>query len=216
MATLISKPLCISQGIQIGHHPTCVAFVGQTGVGKTTTLAKLAAYYHLKEDQDVVLLTVDNYRIAATQQLRTYADILSLPFEVAQTPEELVEKVQAHQDADLLLIDTPGRSQLDMLHLREIEAFLNAVRPDETHLLISATTRNQDVRGIVKHYGAVGVNRLIFTKLDETHCFGAILNAFVQSNKPISYFTTGQDVASDIEIPEPDRIAGLLLRGVRT
>ena len=215
LATLVGKTVKTCSGIRLRQKPTQIALVGPTGVGKTTTLAKLAAHYHLKEEKQVVLLTIDNYRIAATQQLRTYSEILSLPFEVAQTPEELEQKVQMHQDADLILIDTPGRSQLDMLHLREIEAFLNSVRPDETHLLISASTRNRDVRSILKHYGAIGVNRLTFTKLDETHCFGTILNASMHSDKPISYLTTGQDVATDIEVPDSARIASFLLRGFR-
>jgi len=199
----------------LGSKKTIIALIGPTGVGKTTTVAKIAAQYKIKQKKRVVLMTIDNYRIAAINQLKTYAEIISAPFEVAAEPEELAQKINEHEEADLILIDTPGRSQLEAMRLREIEAFLNAARPTETHLLISSTMRNEDMYSVLEKFGSVGVDRLIFTKLDETTCFGTILNASVKASKPIAYLTTGQDVSSDIELARPERIASFLLRGFR-
>jgi len=222
LSFLIGKLIKIAGGINlpVGEstkygETSVVALIGPTGVGKTTTIAKLAAQYKIKQKKRVLLMTIDNYRIAAINQLKTYAEIISAPLAVATEPEELAQKISEQEEADLILLDTPGRSQLAAMKLRELEAFLNAARPTETHLLISSTMRNEDMYSVLDRFGSVGVDRLIFTKLDEATCFGTILNASVKSQKPISYLTTGQDVSSDIELARPERIANFLLRGLR-
>lgn len=219
LSLLIEKLVKTARGIKLESsdhsEKAVVALIGPTGVGKTTTVAKLAAQYKIKQKKRVVLMTIDNYRIAAVNQLKTYAEIISAPFEIATEPEGLAQKITEQEEADLILIDTPGRSQLEAMKLREIEAFLNAARPTETHLLISSTMRNEDMYSVLDKFGSVGVDRLIFTKLDEATCFGTILNAAIKAGKPISYLTTGQDVSADIELAGPERIAKFLLRGFR-
>ena len=212
LTALLRKIVKTSGGIQFKTSPTVVALVGPTGVGKTTTIAKLAVQYKFK-GKKVVLITTDDFRIGAIEQLTTYAEILSLPMEVAHEPEELEDKITQHNSADLILLDTPGRSQLDQPRIRSIESFLNSACPDETHLLINMTTRNQDIQSMISRFGSLGVDRLVFTKLDEANCLGPILNSSLRFKKPISFFTTGQDVAGDIEIASHNRMATFLLRG---
>jgi flagellar biosynthetic protein FlhF len=212
LTMLLTKIVRTSGGVQFSDGPAVVALVGPTGVGKTTTLAKLAAQYQLRKKK-TVLITIDDYRIGAIEQLQTYASILNVSMEAAHEPEELEEQIARHASADLILIDTPGRSQLDAPRIRSIEAFLNAARPTETHLLINMTTRNQDINSVIDRFGTLGVDRLIFTKLDESTGYGPILNVSVRTKKPISYLTTGQDVAKDIEVATHSRIATFLLRG---
>ncbi|MCZ6679164.1 MAG: flagellar biosynthesis protein FlhF [Candidatus Poribacteria bacterium] len=212
LTLLLKKIIKTSGEIQFTAKPTVVALVGPTGVGKTTTLAKLAAQHQFQK-KEIVLITTDDYRIGAIEQLETYAGILSLPIEVAHEPEELEAQIAKHASADLILIDTPGRSQLDVPRIRLIESFLNAARPTETHLLLNMTTRNEDINSVVDRFGTVGVDQLMFTKLDESTCYGSILNVSARTKKPISYLTTGQDVAEDIELATHRRIATFLLRG---
>lgn len=212
LTTLIQNIVKTSNGIKFGDTPTVVALVGATGVGKTTTIAKLAIQYCFQKKK-VALITTDDFKIGAIEQLETYSQILSLPMEVARDPEELEKKIQKYADLDLILIDTPGRSQLDVARLRSIELFLNAARPDETYLMLNMTTRNTDMENIIKRFGSLGIDKLIFTKLDEAICYGSILNCAVRYKKPIAYFTIGQDVATDIEVATHNRIATFLLRG---
>ena len=212
LTLLLKKIIKTSGGIQFTEQPTVVALVGPTGVGKTTTIAKLAAQYQFQKKK-IALITTDDYRIGAIEQLGTYANILSVPMEIAHEPEELEEQVAKHASADLILVDTPGRSQLDVSRLRLIESFLNAARPTETHLLLNMTTRNEDVTTVVDRFGTLGIDQLIFTKLDESTCYGSMLNVSVNTKRPISYLTTGQDVAKDIEVAAQGRIATFLLRG---
>ena len=212
LTLFLKKIIKTSDGIQFTEQPTVVALVGPTGVGKTTTLAKLAAQYQFQKKK-IVLITTDDYRIAAIEQLETYAEILSVSMEISHEPEELEEQIAKHASADLILIDTPGRSQLDVPRIRLIESFLNAARPTETHLLLNTTTRNADINSVSDRFGSLGIDRFIFTKLDEATCYGSILNSSIRSKKPISYLTTGQDVAKDIEVATHSRIATFLLRG---
>ena len=211
LTMLLKKIVKVSGGVQFGPPPTVISLVGPTGVGKTTTIAKLAVQYKFK-NKKVALITTDDFRIGAIEQLNTYAEILSLPMEIAHEVEELKDKIAQHESADLILLDTPGRSQLDQPRIRLIESFLNAACPTETHLLINMTTRNVDLQSMINRFGTLGVDRLIFTKLDEANCFGPILNSSIRFKKPISFFTTGQDVAGDIEVASHSRIATFLLR----
>ncbi|MFZ3172790.1 MAG: flagellar biosynthesis protein FlhF [Carboxydocellales bacterium] len=190
-----------------------VALVGPTGVGKTTTIAKLAATFSIVDKRKVALITADTYRIAAVEQLKTFGDIIGVPVEVAYTPQELKEAVQLHADKDLILIDSAGRSHKNALQMSDLKGFLEAAKPSDIFLVLSSTTKSNDMLEIIDSYNDVAVSRLIFTKLDETSSYGAILNVVNKSKKPLSYVTVGQSVPDDIEVANSSRLADLLIRG---
>ncbi|MEW5866130.1 MAG: AAA family ATPase, partial [Bacillota bacterium] len=190
-----------------------VALVGPTGVGKTTTLAKIAALSALFGKKKVAFVTADTYRIAAVEQLRTYAEIIGVPCEVVYTPAEMRQALASHEGRDLVLIDTAGRSPRSSMHMAELKAFLEAARVDEAHLVLSMTTRPRDLLETVERFSPCGVNRLIFSKLDETTRFGAILGVTSSVKTPISYVTYGQNVPEDIEVADASRLARWILDG---
>jgi flagellar biosynthesis protein FlhF len=188
-----------------------VALVGPTGVGKTTTIAKLAANYRLKEKRRVGLITVDTYRIAAVEQLRTYADIIDLPMQVVSTPREMREAVARMDNLDLILLDTAGRSPKDEVRIQELRAFLTEADADEVHLVLSSVASARVLEQTAERFAAVGTTSLILTKLDEATSLGNILPLIRTSQLPLSYLTNGQNVPDDIEIAEPMRVSRLIL-----
>jgi flagellar biosynthesis protein FlhF len=188
-----------------------VAFIGPTGVGKTTNLVKLASQYSLIHQMKVALLTADTYRIGAVEQLRIYRDIIDIPFEAVNSPEELKAALKRYADRDLIFFDTAGRSPQNRRQLSELRAFLEAAGPAEVHLVISATTKNADLLPIVGKFGLVPINRFLVTKLDETKSHGMILNLASNFSIPVSYLSNGQNVPGDIEIATPERLAELVL-----
>jgi flagellar biosynthesis protein FlhF len=188
-----------------------VALVGPTGVGKTTTVAKLAANFKLAQGFRPGLLTVDTYRIAAVEQLRTYAEIIDLPLAVANTPGEMRRALDELGDVDLVLIDTAGRSPRDEVKIRELADFLSAAQPDEVHLVLSAVAGERSLRAAVERFALVHADRLILTKLDEADGLGGVLAVLGQADRPVSYLTTGQAVPDDIEPADRRRLAGLIL-----
>lgn len=190
-----------------------VMIVGPTGVGKTTTIAKLAAQYALKQKRKVALITLDTYRVAAVEQLRVYADIMKLPVDVALTSKDLTAFLRAREGADLILIDTAGRSPLDEAALREMKKF-SISRMVEAHLVLSASTREADMDAITARFAALPVHRLIFSKLDETTSFGPIFNVARRVGLPLSYLCAGQCVPDDLELAAPRALADLLLDGL--
>lgn len=190
-----------------------VMIVGPTGVGKTTTIAKLAAQYALKQKRKVALITLDTYRVAAVEQLRVYADIMKLPVDVALTSKDLTAFLRAREGADLILIDTAGRSPLDEAALREMKKF-SISRMVEAHLVLSASTREADMDAITARFAALPVHRLIFSKLDETTSFGPIFNVARRVGLPLSYLCAGQCVPDDLELATPRALADLLLDGL--
>jgi flagellar biosynthesis protein FlhF len=194
-------------------EPQLIALVGPTGVGKTTTVAKLAANFCLREQRKVGLITVDTYRIGAVEQLKTYAQIINVPLEVVTAPEELNRAVTRMADRDVVLIDTAGRSQRDQQKLDELNTFFAKVRPHEVHLVLSTTCGQAVLTETIQRFQTVGVDRVIFTKLDESLGFGVILNCLEQVNARLSYVTTGQDVPDDIEVGEGRFLARLILEG---
>jgi flagellar biosynthesis protein FlhF len=191
--------------------PHVVALIGPTGVGKTTTIAKLAANLKLREKHRVGLITIDTYRIAAIDQLKKYADILGSNLKVVGTPEDLRNAVESMSDCEYVLIDTAGRSPNDTLKLHELKNFLASAAPDEVHLVVSTTSSEECVERAIERFSDVRVDRMIFTKLDEAPHVGLMLNVVNRVNKPLSYITTGQDVPDDIEVGQTRRLANLIL-----
>lgn len=188
-----------------------VALVGPTGVGKTTTVAKLAANFKLAHGLRPGLVTVDTYRIAAVEQLRTYAEIIDLPLAVANAPGEMRRAIDELGDVDLVLIDTAGRSPRDEVKIRELAEFLAAAQPDEVHLVLSAVAGERSLRAAVERFAVVHADRLILTKLDEADGLGGLLAVLGRADRPVSYLTTGQAVPDDIEPADRARLARLIL-----
>jgi flagellar biosynthesis protein FlhF len=188
-----------------------VALVGPTGVGKTTTLAKIGALFAIFGQKKVAFVTADTYRVAAMEQLRTYAQIIGVPLEVVYTPQDMRDALLKHTDAGLVLIDTAGRNPRSDMSMAELRAILDAAQPSETHLVISMNTRACDLFEIVDRFTACGINRLIFSKLDETTRLGPMLAVTNSYNIPISYVTYGQNVPQDIRAADPDYLAKCLL-----
>ncbi len=209
MAHFITKQLNVSGSLDAARRISVL--IGPTGVGKTTTLAKLAAQCRFQQKKTVGLITIDAYRIAAIDQLKTYSQIMSIPLKVALTPEELQQCISDYSDMDLILVDTPGRSQFDSDALDSLQDFLEAAQPADTHLLIAVSTRESDAYTVADNFAPQYVRQLIFTKLDETASFGPILNIGRKIGKPISFLTTGQNVPDDIEAAQIGRMADLLL-----
>ena len=191
--------------------PTIIALVGPTGVGKTTTIAKLAANFRLRQHRKVGLITVDTYRIAAVEQLKIYAQIIEVPLEVASTPKQLEEAVARMADRDVVLIDTAGRSQRDTVKIKELQEFFKAVTPHEVHLVLSGTSSQAVLSEAIDRFNEVGIDRVILTKLDEAIGFGVILTCLEKAKAKLSYVTTGQDVPDDIAVGEGKTLAELIL-----
>jgi flagellar biosynthesis protein FlhF len=193
--------------------PAVIALVGPTGVGKTTTIAKLAANAKLLDHRTVSLISADTFRVGAIHQLRTFAYIADLPLTVAYSPEELKDALYRAQGADLVIIDTVGRSPRDSEQVREVQAFIEAAQPAEVHLVMSATTKETDLVDVYEKFGVMPLHRLILTKLDETVAPGGLLNVMDRIRLPLSYVTTGQMVPDDIEQADALRLAQRMLEG---
>jgi flagellar biosynthesis protein FlhF len=193
------------------ERPLTIALIGPTGVGKTTTLAKLAASFKLREQRRVGLVTCDTYRIAAVDQLRTYANIIGLPLEVALTPAEMRRAVHALRECDVILIDTAGRGPNDRGRLEELHDCLSAADPHEVHLVLSSTASQRVLLREAEAFAALGADRLVLTKLDEAVSFGVLVNVMQSVGKKLSFITTGQEVPDHLEVGRPRRLAELVL-----
>lgn len=192
-------------------RPRTIAFVGPTGVGKTTTLAKIAATMTLRDEIRVGLVTADTYRIAAVDQLRTYADILGLQLEVASGPAEMRAALERCRDLDAVLIDTPGRSQNDADRIADLRALIDAARPHETHLVLSGTAAERVLLREAEAFSTLGPDRVVLTKLDEAVTFGMLVSVVRRIGRRISWVTTGQEVPTDVERATSERLANLML-----
>lgn len=192
-----------------------VALVGPTGVGKTTTVAKLAAGFRLQEQKRVGLITIDTYRIAAVDQLKTYADIMNLQLEVAATPQEMRAALAALSDCQLVLIDTTGRSPRDAMRIAEQRALLAVADPDEVHLVLSATSSIACQQLATRAYASVNPTALVLTKLDELPQTGSLAALLRETSLPLSYTTHGQNVPDDIR-PAQRRWLARSLTGLLT
>ncbi|MCI8409227.1 MAG: flagellar biosynthesis protein FlhF [Lachnospiraceae bacterium] len=192
-----------------------IYFIGPTGVGKTTTIAKIASNLKIQKRMKVALITSDTYRIAAVEQLRTYANILGVPLKVIYSEGEMEKARQEYQEYDIVLIDTAGRSHKNVEQTEDIEKLIKAVSEEErdVYLVLSATTKYKDLVKITETYAKIVKYNLIFTKLDETCCIGNILNIKMHTDAALSYLTSGQNVPDDIEKIDAQKIAKQLLGG---
>ncbi|GAB6189434.1 hypothetical protein JCM30566_11730 [Marinitoga arctica] len=195
--------------ISVPNMHGTIMLIGPTGVGKTTTLAKIAALNKLNSNKNVAIATIDLYRIAATEQLKTYAEIMDIPASVCYTPTELKTTVDSLKGYDLLLIDTAGRSHKDDIQIGELKMYIDTIKPNFIFLVISANMRLKDMIDVYKKFSICNPTHLIVTKLDETSAYGQIPSLIKETNLPISYITTGQNVPNDIEIPNVQKLFNL-------
>ena len=196
----------------IAGRPKVIMLVGPTGVGKTTTIAKLATNQKLMNKKKVALISSDTFRIGAIDQLRTFANIAEIPLTVVYTPEDMKKAVKNYHDMDIIYIDTTGRSQQDSQRLSEMQKLVLNAQPDETHLVLSITTRFGDLVDAAAKFSKLKYNRLLLTKIDETTSLGMILNLLSKVKKPVSYITTGQNVPEDIERASREKLARMIVR----
>ncbi len=209
----LDQEISFADGIELNKHGVrTVALIGATGVGKTTTLAKIAARFVLERGVKAALITADTYRISAVEQLKTYSDILGLPIEIVYTPEELKVAIHKYRNKDLILIDTAGRSQNNEFQMKELQDLLAINKNLEVHLVLSATTKARDAEVILDKFAACKPSRVIFTKTDETASAGMILNLLKGRDISLSFLTTGQSVPDDILPANAKNLADLLLR----
>ncbi len=195
------------------NAPRIIALVGPTGVGKTTTTAKLAAMHAFNRGNKVALITMDIFRVGAVEQLKTYSRIMGIPLEVASTPKELESAVEKHSDCDLIFIDTAGRSHKDTEKLNEMKQFFADKIPMEVFLCLSATTKDRELTEILNCFSIFQISKVVFTKIDESESFGNMINVLMKGNLQVAYFTTGQRVPEDIEVATPSKLADMILRG---
>lgn len=200
------------------RKPKLIYFIGPTGVGKTTTIAKLASKYTVDEKMKVALFTTDTYRIAAAEQLRTYANILEVPFRVIYTVDEMREGIEEFRKFDYILVDTTGHSHQNAEQQEAMKEIIHAVDESlekEIYLVVSATTKYKDLINIADNYSAITDYKLIFTKLDETTSLGNLFNLKLYTDAQMSYVTCGQNVPDDIEEFNPQKTVKTLLGGNR-
>ena len=199
-----------------GSKPKILFFVGPTGVGKTTTIAKIASKYKVEYDKKVAFITADTYRIAATEQLQVYANILDAPMAIVYSQAELNDSIAKFEDYDLVFVDTAGFSHKNEKQRNDMKTLLGGVSEEynkEVYLVLSATTEYMDLLDIVDSYREIADYKLIFTKLDETTTYGNLLNIKLYSGADLSYTTNGQNVPDDIEVFDTQKIVKKLLGG---
>lgn len=202
----VAGPLKIKRGAM-----TVVALVGPTGVGKSTTLAKLASIAALKEKNAVGLISTDTYRIAAAEQIKAFARLLGLPLAVVRTREEMQAALNEYAQRDVVFVDTAGQSPNDFERLRELEEMLRTGDTIRRHLVLSATTKHSDVQDILTRFDSLEYDGLVITKLDESRSHGILLNAPHWSGRPLTYLGVGQGIPRDVEVASKERVVDLML-----
>jgi flagellar biosynthesis protein FlhF len=209
----ISDKIVLAPNLKISKNTSkVIAFIGPTGVGKTTTLCKIAAICKFFNHYNIAIVSIDTYRLAAIDQLKTFTDIANISLDIAYDSTELKNMIEKHRDKDIIFIDTVGRSPNNQDHLSELKRLLESISADEVHLIISANTSLSSMKEIVKNFGILMPNRLIFSKVDEAINFGNIINLINFSHLPISYLTTGQVIPDDIEVADKNKLAGLVIK----
>lgn len=199
-----------------GNKPNVIFFIGPTGVGKTTTIAKIASKYKVEYNRKVAFITADTYRIAATEQLRIYANILDAPMSIVYSVPEINEEIEKYSEYDLIFVDTAGFSHKNEQQKNDTKRLLDGVSEEyhkEVYLVLSATTKYRDLMDIVDIYDEISEYKLIFTKLDETCSYGNLLNIKLYADADLSYVTTGQSVPDDIEVFDIQKVVKQLLGG---
>jgi flagellar biosynthesis protein FlhF len=208
---LLKSRIVTSGPIKMGHKKKIVMFFGPTGVGKTTTMAKLGALHHLRESHTVAFITIDNYRIAATEQLKKYAEIMKIPIHVVSDQKTFKEVIDRER-AEIIMVDTSGRSHRNDLKISEIKSFADMIEYDfEKMLCISANTKKVDAVEIFKAFDKIHFDSVVITKVDETTYVGNIVNVADKYKKPISYYTNGQEVPNDIVIADPEKLVNMMM-----
>lgn len=197
--------------IELKNKRNIIAFVGPTGVGKTTTIAKLAAHFSLYKQKRVAMITADTFRVGAIEQLKLYGDILEIPAFVAYSSTDIKDILADLNNYDLLLVDTMGFSPNNRMQIKKVKGLLDSINPDDIHMVISAATKNQDMLEILSNYRELKYKKIIVSKLDETKSYGTILNALNITKCKMSYITMGQNVPDDIEVASADKIADMIL-----
>lgn len=209
----ISDKIVLAPNLKISKNTSkVIAFIGPTGVGKTTTLCKIAAICKFFNHYNIAIVSIDTYRLAAIDQLKTFTDIANISLDIAYDSTELKNMIEKHRDKDIIFIDTVGRSPNNQDHLSELKRLLESISADEVHLIISANTSLSSMKEIVKNFGILMPNRLIFSKVDEAINYGNIINLINFSHLPISYLTTGQVIPDDIEVADKNKLAGLVIK----
>lgn len=188
-------------------NATLITLIGPTGVGKTTTIAKLASRQVLFQRKKVGFLTADTFRIAAIEQLKTYANILNIPIEVVESPDQLKQSLVNLKNCQMIFMDSAGRNYLEEQYIEEINKYLSQKLKQENHLVLSMTTRWKDMRRIVEKMKSVQIDRVILTKWDESTCYGAALNLVYHYPYPLSFLSLGQGVPEDIMLADPEYMA---------
>lgn len=210
----IRRDIKVTGGIAVeAGKRKVVALVGATGVGKTTNLAKLGALYSVQERVRVGVITTDTYRVAATDQLEVYAGIIDVTMHIVHDAAEMRTALKAFADRDLVLIDTAGGSPFNRAQMTEIRELIDAAKPDEVHLLVSANVALEDARDVITHFSILKPTALFFTKLDETRRYGPLYSLAAEAGLPISYLSVGQNVPDDILPASPGTIAKLVVEG---
>ncbi len=211
MRGTVKEMIRCADGIQLTPGKCVrVALIGPTGVGKTTTIAKLISIYAYR-GKEVGVITNDTYRIAAAEQIRRVAQLVGVPVRVCRGAEEVGAAVREFSGLELVLIDTAGRSQKNMHQIGELKEVLAAAQPDETHLVVSMTTTPETLVDVVKAFSPCNFDRIVLTKMDEAVRAGLVLDVLSKVTQQLSFFTTGQEIPRDIEIADSDRLTSLIL-----
>jgi flagellar biosynthesis protein FlhF len=193
-------------------NPRIAAFIGCTGVGKTTTIAKLAALQSRRHKKRVALITLDNYGIAAIEQLKPYAQIIGIPLETAVNTAELKRRIKKYRDKELIIIDTPGINPHNQKLIQDLKGYFTKLSDLQTHLVLSATTKEKDLIAITESFKEINIHRLLFTKIDESSTYGNMVNLLIRTNIPLSFLCSGRKVPDDIEAGSTAQLVDLLFK----
>lgn len=199
----------------ISYRKKYINVLGPTGVGKTTTIAKMAARAVLEKKKKVGFITTDTYRIAAIEQLKTYAGLLQAPIEIVYNEKDLQDAMSKYEALDVVFIDTAGRNYKEKKFVEDLQKLIDFKENTETFLVLSSTSKQKDMEAIIEQFIDFPIEKFIFTKIDETNSIGSIINLMVKYKKGLAYYTDGQEVPEDIVEANLNELLNLLLEGIR-